>query len=211
MPCRLSTIWEEMKVPKIEKEKEFPSTQSWDDFLDFSRMSIPFKNVVTKRLFDNFWRFSGNYCGIWMVLTLAWGIILKWRLLASIAIIASCASFGKLMYVKAHIFDATANQRLDQIDVNLPPSSKLWFLLFTVSVMYAMSTLDDAVLALILALSVSSLHAIMRPVINEYYFIHQSQPKHSDGVEEDELIFTKENDNPNTNTSKRSLCKYHQS
>ena len=79
-----------------------------------------------------------------------------------------------------------------------------------------MPTLFDAVLTLILALALSCLHAIKRPVIDEYYFIQQSQSKtvpclvHSDGFvdneEEEELIFTKDND-----TNRRSLYERHQS
>jgi len=127
---RLSTIWEEMTVPMMEKKEAFSSTQSWDDFLDFSRMRIPVKCVVTKRLFDSIWRFSGNYCGIWIFLTLTWGIILKWRHVGLIAIVVSCAFAGKVVYVNAHVLHATASERLasyNQRDVQLPASSKVRF------------------------------------------------------------------------------------
>lgn len=68
-----------------------------------------------------------------------------------------------------------------------------------------------------MAVLIASVHAIMRPVVNEYYFIHQPKPKtvptviHSDGYvdnqeEEDEVAFSKENNNPNnTNIRRRSL------
>ena len=81
--------------------------------------------------------------------------------------------------------------------------------------MYTLSVLRPIILSFIMTVSIASLHAIMRPVVNEYYFIHQPKPKivptvvHSDGYvdnqEEDELTFSKENNNPNTNIRRRSL------
>jgi hypothetical protein len=56
----------------------------------------------------------------------------------------------------------------------------------------------------------------MRPVINEYYFLNQPKRKtvpnvvheHSDGyvdnAYEDEVVFGKENDDPNTNIRRRT-------
>lgn len=107
-------------MPKMEEKEAFSSTQSWDDFLDFSRMRILFKCVVAKRI----------YFGIWIVLTLIWGIILKWRFLASIAIVVSCAFAGHVMYVNSNVLHATANERLasyNQRDVELLASSKVMY------------------------------------------------------------------------------------
>jgi hypothetical protein len=67
-----------------------------------------------------------------------------------------------------------------------------------------MSALAPLLLLFLFTLVIASAHAVMRPVVNEYYFIHQPRPKtvpnvvHSDGyvdnLEEDELTFSKESD-----------------
>lgn len=90
-----------------------------------------------------------------------------------------------------------------------------------VFVLWAMGVLAPIVISFVVALSIASVHSIMRPVVNEFYFIHKPKQKvvptvvHSDGYvdsqEEDELTFSnqfdvasKENDNPNANI-RRSL------
>jgi len=93
-----------------------------------------------------------------------------------------------------------------------------------VFVMWAMGVLAPIVISFVVALSIASVHSIMRPVVNEFYFIHKPKPKvvptvvHSDGYvdsqeeDEDELTFSKqfdvaskENGNPNANIRRRSL------
>ena len=90
--------------------------------------------------------------------------------------------------------------------------------------MWAMGVIVPVVMSFLVTLLIASVHSIMRPVVNEFYFIHQPKPKivptvvHSDGYvdsqqeDEDELIFSeqfdvvsKENDNPNANIRRRSL------
>jgi hypothetical protein len=78
--------------------------------------------------------------------------------------------------------------------------------------MYAMSTLSTITLSIFFALAMASAHAIMRPVVNEYYFVNQPQPRkvptvvHSDGFvddEQEEVAFGKENDDPNSSSTVR--------
>ncbi len=70
------------------KKKSVPCTESWDDFLDFSRMRMPSVQVIAKRLVENCFRFSGNYIWVWIVITLLYGMFIHWKLLGALITIA---------------------------------------------------------------------------------------------------------------------------
>ena len=89
------------------KRQPFLNTESWDDFLDFSRMRKPTKEVLGKRLVENSIRFSGNYIWIWRVLTLAWGMFLDLRILASLFTIVLGWFAAQVLY---HRQNSTGNQ-----------------------------------------------------------------------------------------------------
>ncbi|KAL3778228.1 hypothetical protein ACHAWO_012895 [Cyclotella atomus] len=202
-----------MTTPTIGKKEPFLSIKSWDDFLDFSRMSIPVnQEVLLKRWLENVVRWSGNYLAIWIVITLAWGVFLNVKILAAFTLVASCGFCGKMFFVEASM--AEASLRTYKKDDS--SSDEHWFMAFGVLVMYAFSCLYPITLTFIATSAIASAHSIMRPVINEYYFLNQPKPKtvpnvvheHSDGyvdnAYEDEVVFGKENDDPNTNIRRRT-------
>jgi hypothetical protein len=209
-----------MPTPKIDKKGPFLSPKSWDDFLDFSRMSIPSnQQVLIKRWVENLLRWSGNHLAIWILLTFAWGVFLNVRILAAFALVASCGFCGKVFFVQASMAEASLRtyKKEDFSSNDLSDSAKHWFLFFAVLVMHAFSCLSQVAMTFVATLAIASAHAIMRPIINEYYFLHQPKPKivpnvlheHSDGYvdnqDEDEVTFGKENDDPNANIRRRSL------
>lgn len=112
-----------MPPPKMSEKDRFPSTQQWDDFLDFSRMSIPSQDLVTKRLAENLFRNSGNHLVLWIVVTLSLGIFWNGRILASLTLLALCAFFGQVFFTTATMADASLrmcdkNNRDDPIPVS---------------------------------------------------------------------------------------------
>lgn len=125
---RLSTIIEEMPTPKIESKKRslFRSAESWDDFLDFSRMRIPSEGIIVKRLVENLLHFSGNYFWIWIVFTLAWGVLLNGRILASALILVFGAFAGKTFYIHASMAEASLKLKShERKDDDVPDSAKV--------------------------------------------------------------------------------------
>lgn len=91
-----------MTAPKLPQTQTFPTTQSYDDFFDFSLMRLPpSRTIATKRLFENLFRFSGNYLGVWIVLTLIWGLAFNWRLLGALAVVAGCGFGGRVVCLTA--------------------------------------------------------------------------------------------------------------
>jgi hypothetical protein len=217
--CCDNDIFEDMipkPTPKMDKKEYFPSTQPLEDYLDFSRMSVPpHRDVLLKRLLENLLRFSGNHLASWMVLLLIWGVVLNGRILAAMTILAAINFCGKALFVQASLAEASLRTFKKEDDVNerIPASAKHWFLVFALFVAWAVSILFQVIASFLVTLALSSLHAIMRPIVNEYYFIHQPKPKfvpnvvHSDGyvdnLGEDEVVSFQENDNPNTSTIRR--------
>lgn len=201
-----------MPAPKMDKKESFPSTEPLEDFLDFSRMSIPsHKGVLLKRWLENLMSFSGNYIASWIMLLLIWGVVLNGRILATMALLAIVVFYGKDFFVQASL--ASYKKEDDVINDRVRVLAKPWFLVLALFVAYAMSVLFQVMASIVIALVFASLHAIMRPIVNEYYFFHQPKPKfvpnvvHSDGyvdkLGEDEVISFQENDNPNTSTIRR--------
>ena len=71
-------------MPQINrKPKSTINVESWDDFLDFSRWRIPDESVIEKRLAENALLFSGNYLWLWLIITIAYGLFINWRIIAS--------------------------------------------------------------------------------------------------------------------------------
>lgn len=122
-----------MPSPKRVAQKDwFPSTQEWDEFLDFSRMSIPQQDVVLKRLVENLLRNSGNHLILWLVITLSAGIFWNRRILVSLTLLALCAFFGQVFFTTATMADASL-RLYDKNSCNdsVPISAKVVFPLNT--------------------------------------------------------------------------------
>ena len=122
-----------MPSPKRVTQKDwFPSTQEWDEFLDFSRMSIPRQDVVLKRLVENLLRNSGNHLVLWLVMTLSAGIFWNRRILVSLTLLALCAFFGQVFFTTATMADASL-RLYDKNSCNdsVPISAKVVFSLDT--------------------------------------------------------------------------------
>lgn len=115
-----------MTTPKIDNKKSsfFRPTESWDDFLDFSRMRIPSEGVVLKRWLENLVHFSGNYLWISLVLTLAWGVLLNGRILAAILVLVASAFVGKALFVHASMAEASLKHDRKGVE-DVPDSAKV--------------------------------------------------------------------------------------
>ena len=169
-------------------QKKLLNTESWDDFLDFSRWRVPpVWKVLPKRITDNFLRFSGNYLLIWLVLTISYGLFLSWRLLASLAIIAAGYRLASHLYQTACLLEARdgrigASKRLEK-DVSLPLSAKGWLSLFAVFLLYEFGVLLQILLTFLGTLFLAGVHALARPVVNEYYFVQQIKTKAQEEVQ----------------------------
>jgi hypothetical protein len=125
----LSTIVEEMTVPKIERSSTNKPFVEWEDFLDFSRFRIPSQlDVVLKRLLENFVRFSGNYCYIGSVLTLVWGVFFNGRILGAMLLVATFGFVGKLFFVHASMAEASLKRyKIDNMSIgcDVPKSAQV--------------------------------------------------------------------------------------
>eukprot|EP00970_Alexandrium_tamarense_P013823 scaffold3701_cov192-Alexandrium_tamarense.AAC.18 len=171
------------------------------------------KSVASKRLVDNALRFSGNHIWIWMLIMLMTGIFLnRWIVAAAITISAGWF-IAQIMYRESCLAQAgdgrLATNAWRETETSLPPLSKAWLLLFTAFILYEFSVLSKVLLTLMGTMVIVASHSVLRPVVNEYYFVHQPQPQtkrpsvvHSDGFEdssgEDEVAFSKdENSDPN--------------
>lgn len=204
-----------MSTPKSDTKETFLSSECWDDFLDFSRMSIPSRqDVIFKRWIENLVRFGANYIGIWFLLATTHGLLFNWRIIAAMTLLAFCAFSGRVFFIHASMAEANLTSEKKSNNVEIPRSAKQWFVAFAIFVTYAMSALVQVMATFVIAFVIASAHAIMRPVINEYYFLHQPKQRnvpnvvHQDGYmdneEEDEVTFGKHNNNQNQNIRRRS-------
>ena len=107
----------------------FPNTESWDDFLDFSRWRVPEESAVVKRLLDNAVLYSGNYLWMWLAVTSAVALFLSWRIILAFAVICASWKAAELLHHNACLLESRdgrvgGSKRLEN-DNNLPVSTKV--------------------------------------------------------------------------------------
>ena len=158
----------------------FPCYEATEEFLDFSRWSCPDERVITKRLKENAWRFSGNYIYLYLILSTAYGIFMNWRTLAAATTIAVGGLCVRHFYFYAHLLeDSGGYHGLEKKKSRAysPPSATFYSGIAVAFVLYKFSVVTPLIITLFITMTISSIHAVARPFTGEHSYLIRQPPR----------------------------------
>ena len=166
----------QMTLIQSTKPKETFPCEATEEFLDFSRWKFPDERVITKRLKENAWRFSGNYIYLYLILSTAYGIFMNWKILAAATTIAVGGLCVRHFYFYAHLLeDSGGYQGLEKRKSRLPyspPSATFYSGGIAVAfVLYKFSVVTPLIIILLVTMTISSIHAVARPFVGEHSYL----------------------------------------
>lgn len=169
-------------IQSTKPKQSFPNYEATEDFLDFSRWKLPHdERVVTKRLHENFHRFSGNYICLYVALSIAYAIFMNWKILTAAATIVVGGFFARHFYFYMYLLEGndSYHQGLEKkkSKSGSPPSkasATVYGCIAAALVLYQFSVVTPLITILFITIIISSLHAVARPFVGEHSYLLRS-------------------------------------